>query len=459
MADRGGLRPRAGEGEHVGPDARPSPRGRPRAPRATAARRAARGRRRARASRPDRRGRASSGSSASASRPRCGSCPTRSARRSSSRTTAVSRSRSWPNGSASRSARSRAACSRGSRGSGSCSTKALWKGHGRADPRADGRVRPRRAGRGRARAYEAHSRVRALPRRARVVLGGDGLAGVRRRGAGAAARAARAAARAARASERPNVVPMRSRRWAVPVASAVAAVAAVVAIGLGLWASSLNSDLDEARSALAGQRAAVQVLADPMRARSAHGRRRQARRRRGSGEAALVVNGLEQPPDGKAYEIWVIRDGRPEPAGLFARGAWFHSTGPCRPTRRWPSPSRTTAARRSRRASRSSRRRSDAAPGAVGTSRHEVGTLSSTRAAGGPGTADRDRTLVRVHDLLPDLRRIFGFPAFRPGQERVVRAAVAGTDTLALMPTGSGKSLTYQLARCSGHARRSCFRR
>ena len=51
-----------------------------------------------------------------------------------------------------------------------------------------------------------------------------------------------------------------------------------------------------------------------------------------------------------------------------------------------------------------------------------------------------------MHDLLPDLRRIFGFPAFRPGQERVVRAAVAGTDTLALMPTGSGKSLTYQLA-------------
>jgi ATP-dependent DNA helicase RecQ len=49
-------------------------------------------------------------------------------------------------------------------------------------------------------------------------------------------------------------------------------------------------------------------------------------------------------------------------------------------------------------------------------------------------------------DLLPELLRLFGFPAFRPGQERVVRAAVAGRDTLALMPTGSGKSLTYQLA-------------
>jgi ATP-dependent DNA helicase RecQ len=51
-----------------------------------------------------------------------------------------------------------------------------------------------------------------------------------------------------------------------------------------------------------------------------------------------------------------------------------------------------------------------------------------------------------VSDLLPALQRHFGFAGFRPGQERVVRAAVAGRDTLALMPTGSGKSLTYQLA-------------
>jgi ATP-dependent DNA helicase RecQ len=49
-------------------------------------------------------------------------------------------------------------------------------------------------------------------------------------------------------------------------------------------------------------------------------------------------------------------------------------------------------------------------------------------------------------NLTPELRRLFGFGAFRPAQEEVVRAAVAGRDTLALMPTGSGKSLTYQLA-------------
>ncbi len=51
-----------------------------------------------------------------------------------------------------------------------------------------------------------------------------------------------------------------------------------------------------------------------------------------------------------------------------------------------------------------------------------------------------------MSDLRPRLQDLFGFADFRPGQEEVVRAAVDGRDTLALMPTGSGKSLTYQLA-------------
>ena len=49
-------------------------------------------------------------------------------------------------------------------------------------------------------------------------------------------------------------------------------------------------------------------------------------------------------------------------------------------------------------------------------------------------------------DLRSPLRELFGFDDFRPGQEEVVRGALAGQDTLALMPTGSGKSLPYQLA-------------
>ncbi|MGH9368247.1 MAG: RecQ family ATP-dependent DNA helicase [Thermoanaerobaculia bacterium] len=47
--------------------------------------------------------------------------------------------------------------------------------------------------------------------------------------------------------------------------------------------------------------------------------------------------------------------------------------------------------------------------------------------------------------LATALQRHFGHPAFRPGQEEVVRAALAGRDVLAVMPTGSGKSIGYQL--------------
>jgi len=43
------------------------------------------------------------------------------------------------------------------------------------------------------------------------------------------------------------------------------------------------------------------------------------------------------------------------------------------------------------------------------------------------------------------LRRIFGFEDFRGVQDRVVARVLAGCSTLAVMPTGAGKSLTYQL--------------
>ncbi len=43
------------------------------------------------------------------------------------------------------------------------------------------------------------------------------------------------------------------------------------------------------------------------------------------------------------------------------------------------------------------------------------------------------------------LKSVFGFDAFRAGQEDIVQALLAGEDVLAVMPTGSGKSLCYQL--------------
>ena len=43
------------------------------------------------------------------------------------------------------------------------------------------------------------------------------------------------------------------------------------------------------------------------------------------------------------------------------------------------------------------------------------------------------------------LRDRFGFPEFRPGQERAVTAVLAGQDALVVLPTGGGKSLCYQV--------------
>src|SRR3954463_3346667 len=48
-------------------------------------------------------------------------------------------------------------------------------------------------------------------------------------------------------------------------------------------------------------------------------------------------------------------------------------------------------------------------------------------------------------DLHAALHQHFGFRDFRPGQEEAVRAALDGRDALVVMPTGSGKSLCYQL--------------
>src|ERR1700687_5190958 len=43
------------------------------------------------------------------------------------------------------------------------------------------------------------------------------------------------------------------------------------------------------------------------------------------------------------------------------------------------------------------------------------------------------------------LRSTFGFADFRPGQGAIIESVLAGADVLAVMPTGSGKSLCYQL--------------
>ena len=52
---------------------------------------------------------------------------------------------------------------------------------------------------------------------------------------------------------------------------------------------------------------------------------------------------------------------------------------------------------------------------------------------------------ISRRDILPILRERFGHDSLRPGQERIIRNLLEGRDVLAVLPTGAGKSLTYQL--------------
>jgi superfamily II DNA helicase RecQ len=61
-----------------------------------------------------------------------------------------------------------------------------------------------------------------------------------------------------------------------------------------------------------------------------------------------------------------------------------------------------------------------------------------------PRVRDSKRPCNRA-ELVRRLREHLGLRRFRPGQERAVHSAIDGRDTLVIMPTGSGKSLCFQL--------------
>jgi ATP-dependent DNA helicase RecQ len=50
-----------------------------------------------------------------------------------------------------------------------------------------------------------------------------------------------------------------------------------------------------------------------------------------------------------------------------------------------------------------------------------------------------------MHEAKDALERVFGFTSFRPGQAEILESVFAGENILAVMPTGAGKSLLYQL--------------
>jgi ATP-dependent DNA helicase RecQ len=53
--------------------------------------------------------------------------------------------------------------------------------------------------------------------------------------------------------------------------------------------------------------------------------------------------------------------------------------------------------------------------------------------------------MVAAADLLPILQTKFGYPSFRPLQGEIMESFLGGVDVLAVLPTGAGKSLCYQL--------------
>jgi ATP-dependent DNA helicase RecQ len=56
-----------------------------------------------------------------------------------------------------------------------------------------------------------------------------------------------------------------------------------------------------------------------------------------------------------------------------------------------------------------------------------------------------DQTKTDQDPISDTLRTVFGFQAFRPNQEAIVRNILCKRDVFAVMPTGGGKSLCYQL--------------
>jgi ATP-dependent DNA helicase RecQ len=75
----------------------------------------------------------------------------------------------------------------------------------------------------------------------------------------------------------------------------------------------------------------------------------------------------------------------------------------------------------------------------------QPGSVRSRSAASPPSSAGGSAA-VRTRRIREVARDVLGFDSFRPGQEAALEAVVAGRDTLAVLPSGAGKTAVYQIA-------------
>ena len=136
----------------------------------------------------------------------------------------------------------------------------------------------------------------------------------------------------ARDEPRAAVIKLRRRNWPLAAVAGIAAAAACLAIGLGIWANSLSNSLDRERAA--GQQiastqrfdaAAINTLLDPSAKQSrvlgliAHDTRAGMLSVAPGRRAVLLICEPVQAPAGKTFETWVISHGTPKRAGLFEK--------------------------------------------------------------------------------------------------------------------------------------------
>jgi anti-sigma-K factor RskA len=121
--------------------------------------------------------------------------------------------------------------------------------------------------------------------------------------------------------EQPKVVALPRRRWAFPVAAAAAFAAGCVALGLAFWASDLSQQLDDQQATNHRLDELVLALSDPNAERiPLEGADGILVVDDESSEGWVLVNGLEEAPDEKTYEAWVIEGDEAVAAGLFSGG-------------------------------------------------------------------------------------------------------------------------------------------